>query len=158
LKDKKILPLIILILSFTFSTDTYAIGGTDRKFGAGIMTGTSTGITFKHWFKDPLALDFYLSFSSNKVEIHSDFLMHKKNLIKLSKESLTLSYGAGVKLLNKDNGKDQVGIRAPLGLNYYFKDFSSIPVGIFIELTPVLNIVTETDLDIDAFVGARYYF
>ena len=138
--------------------NAFAIQGTDHKFGAGVMIGSSTGFNFKHWFKEKEALDFYLSFSKNKVEIHSDYLRHKKKYIRIGKEELSLHYGAGLKILNKDNGKDQIGIRIPVGVDYFFKDFSNIPVDIFLELAPVLNFVTETDLDINGYLGVRYYF
>ena len=140
------------------ASSAYAIEDTDRKFGAGLMIGSSTGFNFKHWFKEKDALDFYLSFSDNKVEIHTDYLRHKKDLIKIGKEKLSLHFGAGVKILNKDNGKDQIGIRVPIGVDYFFKNFSSVPVEIFLEIAPVLNFVTETDLDINGYLGVRYYF
>jgi hypothetical protein len=149
---------LLSISLFIISSNSHAIQGTDRKFGAGMMVVSSTGFNFKHWHKKSEAMDFYLSFSDNKVEIHADYLLHKLNLIKISEEKLSLHYGAGLRVLNKDNGKDQVGVRVPVGVNYYIKDFDKIPVEIFVEIVPIFNFVTKTDLDIDTFFGVRYYF
>lgn len=49
----------------------------------------------------------------------------------------------------------EFGIRIPVGLAYLFAD---IPVDIFAELAPVVNITSDTGFDLTGGIRARYYF
>ena len=150
----------ILLFSITlfFSPSLWALQGTSKLFGAGFQVGSSTGINLKYWMHKNKAVDLSLSFSKNNVDLQSDFLFHKFDLIKIGKEKLTLHFGAGLRLHDKKNQKDEFGIRVPLGVNYYLKDFQTIPIDFFAELAPVFNLVSETGVDMNFYLGGRYYF
>ncbi len=47
------------------------------------------------------------------------------------------------------------GVRIPVGLKYYLAKQS---IDLFVEIVPVLDIVPDTDFDVDAAIGARFYF
>ena len=72
-------------------------------------------------------------------------------------------YGAGgrIKLKDDDNSKERsnsdtrVGIRIPIGVTYIFENK---PLDLFIEVVPILDVVPETDLRLNAALGIRYYF
>ena len=54
-----------------------------------------------------------------------------------------------------ENKDDKLGARIPVGLEYLFED---IPLGAFFELVPVLNLTPDTDFDLEAGAGIRFFF
>ena len=56
-----------------------------------------------------------------------------------------------------DNNEDDVtlGVRLPVGLTYLLKDGS---LEFFMELAPVVELLPDTDADVDAAFGIRFYF
>ena len=80
-------------------------------------------------------------------------LIHRFNLIPVNEGKLPLYFGLGLKL---GFGNDvHIGIRVPIGLNYMFDE---VPIDIFVEVAPGLQLVPATAFDIDGGLGARYYF
>ncbi|HAL91600.1 MAG TPA: hypothetical protein DCM68_01060 [Verrucomicrobia bacterium] len=68
----------------------------------------------------------------------------------------------GNKAAQKDNSADKgeedetvVGIRFPLGIAFLF---AKAPIEIFAEIAPILDVAPDTDFDIHAAIGARFYF
>ena len=53
------------------------------------------------------------------------------------------------------NNRVDLGVRFPVGIAYLF---DGAPVDIFLEVVPTLNLIPETDVDLDAALGARYWF
>jgi len=69
-------------------------------------------------------------------------------------------YGLGARVKFKDdNGhhddKAAFGIRVPLGIGYLFAE---APFDLFAEIAPILDLTPDTDLEINAAVGVRFYF
>ena len=75
-----------------------------------------------------------------------------------SLQSLSSGCGAAVCISDKYNDNDGdtfVGIRGAIGLGHTFKDPA---IEVFSELSVTMDVVPETDADIDVALGARYYF
>lgn len=126
----------------------------DSGLGIGVMLGEPTGLSAKIWTTRQMALDAGLawSFSGNGyLRIHSDLLWHRE-VFEVDAGRLPVYYGIGAKLLlASDLG---FGIRVPVGIAYYFDE---VPVDIFLELVPGLDLIPGTALDLDLAIGARYF-
>lgn len=137
-----------------------------NPFELGLEFGYPTGISAKYWLNQRSALDFGLGFTDdgwddryddrydddNRMHFHADYQLHRFDLIPVDAGRLGLYYGIGVNLIS---GHDSdLGVRIPLGAQY---DFSSAPIAIFLEITPVVEL-TEGDLYFDPTLGIRYVF
>ena len=149
--------IVILLLCLNVSS-AWAIRGTKKVFGLGAKVGSATALDLKYFMEKEIAVELAISFSKSKLDIHTDYLLHKYDLIKIGKQKLSVHYGPGLRLLDNKHGKDEFGIKANAGVDYYFKDFKSFPMDLFLDLSPTLNIVSETELDVMAFIGGRFYF
>jgi len=139
-----------------------------QGFGIGLMVGEPTGLSAKKWLSETTALTSAAAwfFSGNdSFQLHADYLWHNFDLIKLEefKGRFAVYYGVGARIKWKedDSGKGRdddrttAGIRVPAGLSYLF---SEVPLDLFAEIVPVLDIAPDTDFDIGVALGARYYF
>jgi hypothetical protein len=139
----------------TTSTSTDPL---DRPFEAGVIFGEPTGLSLKYWFSDKVAVDGGLGWSfddDTDLQVHSDVLWHTFELLPVSEGALAFYFGVGVRAQFRDNRDDVVGIRIPVGVNYLFEQ---VPVSIFAEVAPVLDVAPDTDGDFMAGIGARYRF
>ena len=66
-----------------------------------------------------------------------------------------LFFGAGIRYVSNEDDDDELGIRLPVGLEYVFQN---VPVRIFVEWVPVLDLTPDTELDMEGGVGIRYFF
>lgn len=138
-------------------------GAQDRGFGLGIIAGEPTGISLKGWQGRTTAIDGALAWSNDFFQIHGDYLAHNFTLIKVEKGKLPFYYGIGgrIKFFNdgggkaRDNNKTRIGVRVPLGLAYLFERTA---LDIFLEVVPILDLIPETELDLNAAIGIRYFF
>lgn len=149
---KKIL-LIIFFLVAAANTLPQSKG-----FGLGFIVGEPTGIAAKYWTSSQNALDFALGYSFarkyNRFRIHIDYVWHNENLIR-SAERFPVYYGIGGKFQAYDSENSSLGVRGVLGIMWYPR---RVPIDIFLEVAPVLRLVPATDFDIDAALGARFFF
>ena len=140
----------------------------EEALGLGIILGEPTGISFKNWIGDDRAIDGGIawSFSGHEsIHFHLDYLIHKEGHIRTDEVqgSFPFYYGLGGRLKlreendgDNNNGKGSLlGVRIPLGLSHRISD---APMDFFIEIVPVLDVVPDTDFDLNAAIGARYYF
>ena len=122
------------------------------------MIGEPTGATLKYWLNEKMAIDGGIgcSFESdNSLHIHSDVLWHKFDLFSVGEGQLPLYFGVGARVKFREDKSDRFGIRAPVGVSYIFED---IPVDVFVEVAPVLDVAPSTRLGFMAGIGARYWF
>lgn len=168
MKNKKLLLSTICITFFTLvlNFNTSHAQNSENKVGLGVMLGEPTGLSFKAWTSETTAFDAGLAWSFGRydaVNIHADYLWHNFNLFgdNIEKGQLPFYYGIGGRIIFADDYPDTgdenvvLGARVPVGINYLFEN---TPVGLFLELAPIVNIVPETDLDLDGSLGVRYYF
>lgn len=84
-----------------------------------------------------------------------DYLMHA-NVIKIEKGKMPLYYGIGGRMEFVEHGHDDIiGVRIPVGLEYMPQN---TPLGIFMEIVPILNLAPDADIDMEGAIGIRYYF
>jgi hypothetical protein len=125
-------------------------------FGAGIMLGDPTGISLKSWISKTKAWDGGIAWGLGRDDalyLHGDLLYHKFNFIPVQEGKLPLYYGAGIRLLFAH--ESHLGVRGVVGLDYMF---AGIPLDLFLELAPVLDLVPATELNMNGALGIRYFF
>lgn len=140
----------------------------ENGLGVGVIIGEPTGVSIKKWIGETRAVDAAAAWSFSEHEsfqFHADYLIHNFLLLqpKDFKGRLPVYFGVGgrIKLNDLNGGKGRndedalVGIRIPFGISYLFAD---APVDLFAEVVPILNVAPDTDLDINAAIGARFYF
>lgn len=155
--------------------------GNQRTFGLGFALGSPTSLVGKLFVDAGRAVDFGIGFSRygygrcwngnryefcdgnyNQVGLHADYLW-QENLIH---DRVTLDWHIGVGgriwLLDDDrydqdgDGDVALGARMPVGLDLSFERPSFLEL--FVELAPTLYIVPGAGFDVEALLGARFYF
>lgn len=128
----------------------------DSGFGAGIVVGEPTGLSFKNWVSPRGAVDFAVAWSfgnDDALHVHIDYLFHNFSLFNVEKGDLVFYYGIGGRV--KAEKKSRIGIRIPIGVSYLFE---RDPVEIFFELGPILDLSPGTEFFVTGGIGFRYYF
>jgi len=154
-KMRKIFTILVLILIF-LSPSTKGLGYEKNDFGLGIILGSPTGFSAKLWVSKSNAFDGAIAWAfgdKGRLQIHGDYLWHNFKLIKVETGSFPIYYGLGFRVNFGDD--TEAGVRFPVGLAYLF---ARAPFDIFVEVVPVLQVVKETDLEIDGAIGARFFF
>lgn len=151
---KRLLGFTLFALMFiSFSS----LKAQENKFGLGVMLGAPTGFSGKYWLNEENALDFGLAYSfvetNNALSIHADYLYHDARWFPRF-DRLDFYYGFGARI-RSNNDQTSLGIRGVAGLALMLKE---APVDIFIEIAPVFKLIPSTALNMDAAIGARYYF
>ncbi|MCD6413602.1 MAG: hypothetical protein J7L54_05610 [Elusimicrobia bacterium] len=140
------------ILFFIFITvNCFA---SEKMFGLGINIGNPTGLRLHYYITPQIFSNTTIgwNFSDNGwVDINQDFILSKD--FKKQPETGELSYYYGLGLRLKTN-ETKFGFRFPVGINY---DIKNIPVWIYLEITPYLNIYKDTTFDLLFSIGAIYY-
>jgi len=139
-----------------FIVGNVLFANTPGRIGLGIILGEPMGISFKTWQSDEIAYDAALAWSfgkDGKVHIHADYLIHNYKIIRTINSNTPVYYGIGGRIKTKD--ETVLGVRIPLGINFKSR---KIPIDVFIEFVPTLNLIPETVFDLEGGIGARYYF
>lgn len=136
---------------------------TEEPFGLGVILGEPTGLSLKYWLDKEHAIDGAAawSFSENdSFQLHGDYLIH--NYEWLEADEMPCYYGLGARIKFKDSdgrGRNEhdtlFGIRFPLGITYLFDE---IPLDVFAEIVPVLDLAPDADAALNAAIGFHFYF
>jgi len=150
----RLVVILTLLLTLFFCTTTVA---QDSGLGLGIILGEPTGLCFKKWRGSGTAIDGALAWSfgkKNVLHLHGDYLVHNFDVFEVEKEKLALYYGIGgrIKIINDES---RVGVRIPVGINYFFE---KAPLDIFLEFVPLLDLVPSTNFELNGAIGIRYRF
>lgn len=140
-------------------------------FGAGIILGEPTGLSAKYFFDPHWALDVDLAFSFIDEAVYPtvDGLYHFGSLT--SGSTWVRPYIGGGAMMRADNGDEEddddrrrdrdndedsfsAGLRFTAGVSILFTP----PIEIFADISPGTWIVPETEFELAAGLGARYYF
>lgn len=134
-----------------------------EEYQLGVILGAPTGISGKMGLSNNRSVDAALAYSLAHdlgLEFHADYLIENAQSFSINApQPLELYFGIGARFAVIDKGahKDDlaIGPRAPIGISY---TISNPNLQFFGELALVLNIVPDTNVDLDAGIGARYRF
>jgi hypothetical protein len=151
---KKILVAVVFVVCLTGFAKAQQSG-----FGVGLMFGEPTGLSFKGWISERSAIDGGLGWSfahDGAMHIHVDYLYHFYNVFDSPRIPLYLGVGGRIKLQNTEHNSDmRLGIRIPFGIAY---QFTEVPLDVFLEIAPVMDLNPKTEGSINGAVGVRLYF
>ncbi len=126
-------------------------------FELGAVLGEPTGISCKYWFSGSTAFDGAVSWSlkdsDDDMYIHGDFLWHDYSVINDESGLVPVYYGIGGRLILADDPK--LGARIPVGISWIL---AGAPLDLFIELAGVLDVIPDTDFDVNGGIGIRFVF
>ena len=152
----------LLLASFTSSAWAKKTGAGLADFGAGIILGEPTGLTFKYWKASTRAIDGGFAYSANEfLLLYADHLWHFPAFsASLARSSIQpyLGLGGVFFISNRSHRTDQekvLGVRIPFGAEW---KPGAPPLGVFVELVPGLGIIPATYGLFQGGIGARYYF
>jgi len=153
--ERKILiGTFIFIFSFSFSQITQA---QDRDFGIGGVIGDPDGITVKGWLSESTAISGVISFNLGDdfswFLIQADYLK-QKTVTTWEEAYVQYHYGGGIRFIEGDFS-DSISLRGPIGLDVNAID---IPVEVFMEIAPTLDVDPDVRFYFSGAVGFRYYF
>lgn len=145
---------LIFALSFFSTEKTYAQG---RGFGLGILLSEEAGISLKKWQSSKTAFDAGIAwdYDHDFLLLQVDHVIHKFGIFRARKGRLPLYLGFGGQALIADGGEDRLGFRIPVGIAYLLRE---VPLDIFFEVVPRLDLTPATDFDVNLALGARYFF
>ena len=154
---------IYLAAFFIFFSGIHALMAKGGDFGAGFILGDPSGVTGKYFFSGDDAADFGFGASSDDgFYIYGDYLKHFYNIFPVHEIALYFGVGGGFQHHDRDHRKDHndeeynsIDLRIPFGAEYRF---TKVPLGIFLDIAPCLEIIPEVDFDLRGGLGVRYYF
>jgi hypothetical protein len=136
-----------------------ALAGSNADgFGIGIIVGEPTGLDGKMWLGETTALQAAAAWSTDantSFHFHLDYIFHRFDLFDVESGRLPLYYGIGGRFRVRDKSDDDLGVRVPIGVSYMF---ANDPFDIFVEVVPILDLVPDTDFDLNAAIGFRWFF
>ncbi len=155
---KKILLALFIFSSVSAEAQSSHLSG----FGLGAMLGDPTALSFKGHIGNSRYFDAALAYNTgpaDEIYIHGDYIIERQNHFQIEGEAFNLYYGIGGRLYIADTEKHKdelhFGPRVPVGVAYNFKDPD---IELFGELAAIVEIVPETDVEVDFSLGARYWF
>jgi len=140
-----------------------------RDFGIGVIIGEPTGISAKLWTSGTTAFDAGIGWSlgadrfdrysgsyigGDRVHIHVDYLWHAMDAIQ-STERFPVYYGIGGRLNSGGGWSSSFAVRGVIGIAWLPR---SVPIDVFLELAPSLQLTPSTGFGLDLGLGARYFF
>ena len=149
---------VIIILIFAMFLAVQAQATPRGNFGLGIIVGEPTGLNMKLFLNEENAIEGAIAWSlssDNNVHLQAEYLYHNYSLIQVSKGQLPFFFGLGGRVVIRENADDLVGIRIPVGLSY---EFDGGIFDVFGELVPILDLVPDTDFELEGAIGARFWF
>ncbi len=151
---KRSIVILLFIPAFLFSVNS--VWSDSNILGAGIILGEPTGICAKLWLGDTMAVDAAFAwslFKNTAFLIHADYLFHLMNPFEIPKGDIAIYVGVGGRV-NFGN-VFKLGVRIPLGITYIFE---KVPLDIFLEINPILDLIPTTSFDGGGSIGVRFYF
>jgi hypothetical protein len=156
MKKTTITVMICVLLLTLFMTGANA---EDRKkIGLGVIAGEPTGLTGKFMFNNTTGIDAGVGWKTsgdNEFHIYGDYLYHLYDILRVPQGQLPLYFGAGLRYVEREKKDNKFGVRIPLGIEYLFENIS---LGAFFELVPILNLTPDTEFDLEAGIGIRFFF
>ena len=150
--------LLIIVTYLVLVQNSFA-----REFQLGVILGSPTGISMKSVIDNKHSVDAALAYSLVEdmgLEFHADYLVDRAYSFSTNTGiPFELFYGIGGRVASIKKGKYSndlaLGPRAPIGLTYKMNDPK---IEFFLELALVLDVIPETNLDLEGGVGLRFRF
>ena len=145
--------MLFFVLTFGGSWSGYAQGS---GFGLGVILGEPTGVSAKYWVSTRNAVDAGFAWSFRHkgfFHVHADYLWHVPLNIE-TPQQFTFYVGIGGRL-GFSSGSAIFGARIPVGIVYWPHD---IPLDIFLEVAPLLDLTPATEFTANGGIGVRFYF
>lgn len=139
------------------SIDRPASDYLENRFGAGLLVGEPTGVSLKYWLNADFAIDGGIGASFHRhdgLQLHSDILWHKFDLISCPNGRIAPYIGAGLRGKFED-GDDAFGFRFPIGISYIL---DNRPIDIFVEFAPIIDVTPSSRGSFNLATGARFWF
>lgn len=161
MKHMKYISLLLIVFALLLSAQQST--AQSKKFGLGVILGEPTGLSAKYWVSNSNALAFGLGWSTyhphyddrgSRVHFHMDYLWHSFDSIR-SEETFTFHYGIGGRFKDRGGNNGSFAVRGVGGINWLP---SELPIDVFFELAPSLELTPATGFAIDGALGARFYF
>ena len=147
--------LVLAIVGLTLFLPSNA-RSQDHGFGLGLILGDPTGLSAKAWLSSSNAVDMGMAWSFRSrgfLHIHGDYLWHFTRAIQ-SQERFVPYAGIGGRL-GVGESRSRLGIRIVGGIAWWSRD---VPLDVFLELAPILDLAPATELSANGGIGARFYF
>lgn len=119
-------------------------------FGIGGQIGSPTGLALK--FAGRPALDFAAEWDFNDYLFLQGHLLLAERRFPGAGADVRYFYGPGLFVIAPENGDAAFGFSLNAGVSYY-----TGPVEIFGQLTPRLRLTPDSDFDLGAAIGLRFY-
>ena len=153
---KWIVPVVFLCLLEMVAAPTAQAQRRGGDIGIGGQIGDPSGVTLMIYNPGAMSYDFLAAWDSDDF-----FFLNAHGLFERpisGQRDLRFYYGPGVFLGFRDRGRDDdddvvIGISGRVGLRYWINAFE-----IYVQLTPRLSVVPDTDGDVGGGIGFRYYF
>ncbi len=149
--------MFVLLFLILFSSVLSA-----RNLGVGVILGAPTGFSFKYWTGQRSAIDMAIAwdFDDDYIHLHGDYLYHFPLHFEGGGRSQFLTYlgvGGRFKFRSGDGNEDKsmLGVRGVGGIEFFPH---GTPLDLFAEIAPVMNIIEETNLEVEAGIGIRFTF
>ena len=149
---RTLLPL--LLIAFWFVPASHA----QDELGVGVILGEPTGLTAKQWLSSEHAVDAAVAWTfsnDTRIQIHGDYLYHRVHFFNADEYEgrIPFYFGMGGRAIFGENDTP-VGARFPLGIG---KTLDDAPIELFLEIVPILDVVPDTEFDLNGALGVRYY-
>lgn len=162
----KHLSLFLFTLGIIFSGH---LAQAQHDFGLGVQLGDPTGVTGRYKLSKENSIDGAIGTGNHDdLNIHADYLWHHYQLFRIGRAWFDSYFGPGLRLRDRDkncrkntncNDDDDDGIAiGPRGVGGLMFDFKEPRIELFVELAAVLEVVPDSDGDVDFSTGGRYFF
>jgi hypothetical protein len=152
--------ILLMAIAIIYSSVVSA----NQGFQLGVILGSPTGFSAKFNLENNRAIDLAIAHSlSNDLNLvfHTDYLVDNARSFSIgAPHPLQMYYGIGARVgfyEHKKHREDDVkiGVRGPIGVSY---SITNPNLQFFGELALVLNVIPDTDVDLDGGIGVRYMF
>ena len=166
MKNIFLLGLLIFLLP---QRNTFAAEDTAGRFGIGAVLGEPTALTVEAELQPRQSIDGAFGYTwGHSILLYTDYLFHFPGTFSSDSEFINqLSpyvgigpelrfYSAGHHAIISNNDAGTVfSARVPLGLGWNIPKSS---VKLYVEIAPVLDLAPGLDANLEAGIGARFYF
>lgn len=151
---KKLLTALVLVLAAAHQSSAFK---PEDGFGVGFVLGTPSGLSLSLPLGSANAVNAVLGYNlgdAANLQVQGDYVWIRENVLPVESGRISVYYGPGAfAIVGRD--ASAAGIRAVVGIDYRFAD---VPVQTFLEVGPGINVIPDTEAELGAGLGVRYYF